>query len=264
VVFISHTGDSLFMVPWVVEATTLPGGVSRTARGWLGRSGAWEPFLRAAWTSPPNREPWRVLPNGPFRILVGEGDRLDRVFYEGGSRRLEVSLDETLAEWTGNRGGSFNVLEGGLVLGDRRVPGRVLDVSQGVRLSEGSMGDWLYLISGDSLAVVIQAPFYQEEDMFYQGWARDAEQELQWPEVRVTWEESRSYEPARRDIPSVLSLGTPSRSLEGQLRVVAIQLETRAGPGPVLPVDGIMEVQGRLRIQGRSVPVRGLLRHRQP
>lgn len=264
VVFISTTGDSLLLVPWVVEATTVPGGVARTARGWLGRSGTWEPFLRTAWTSPPNREPWRILPNGPFRILVGESDRLDRVFYEGGSRRLEVSLDETLAEWTGNRGGSFNVLEGGLVLGDRRVPGRVLDVTQGIRVSEGSMGDWLYLLSGDSVAVVVQAALHQEGAMSYQGWARVRDQELQWPEVRVTWQESRSYEPARRDIPSVLSLGTPSGSLGGQLRAVSIQLETRPGPGPVLPVDGIMEVEGRLRIQGRNLPVRGVLRHRQP
>ncbi|HSG47519.1 MAG TPA: hypothetical protein VLA43_06905 [Longimicrobiales bacterium] len=264
VVFVSTTGDSLLLAPWVVEATTLPGGVARSARGWLARNGAWESFLRSTWTSPPNREPWRILPQGPFRILVGEGDRVDRIFYEGGSRRLEVSLDESLAEWTGNRGGSFNVLQGGLVLGDRAVPGRVLDVSQGIRASEGSMGDWLFLVSGDSVVVVVQAPLYQEEEMAYQGWARDGAQELQWPEVQVQWEESRAYEPARRDVPSVLGIQTPSGSLEGELRVLAMQLETRAGPGPVLPVDGVMEVEGTLRIQGRTIPVRGVLRHRQP
>ena len=264
VVFVSTTGDSLLMVPWLVEATTVPGGVARLARGWLARNGAWEPFLRSSWDSPPNREPWRVLPHGAFRILVGEGDRLDRVFYEGGSRRLEVSLGESVAEWTGNRGGSFNVLEGGLVLGDRRVPGRVLDVSQGIRASEGSMGDWLYLLSGDSVAVVVQAPLYQEEDMAYQAWARDGAEELQWPEVQVQWRESRAYEPARRDVPSVLALSAPSGSLEGELRVLAMQVETRAGPGPVLPVDGVMEVEGTLRIQGRTIPVHGVLRHRRP
>lgn len=264
VVFVSTIGDSLLMVPWVVEATTVPGGVARTARGWLGRNGSWEPFMRTAWTSPPNREPWRILPSGPFRILVGEGDRLDRIFFEEGSRRLELSLGEAVAEWTGNRGGSFNVLEGGLVLGDRSIPGRILDASQGIRLVEGSLGDWLYLLSGDSVIVVIQAPRYQEEGGLFQGWARDRVEELQWPEVQVEWEESRAFEPARRDIPGVLTLRSPSGTLAGRLNVASMQLETRTGPGPLLPVDGIMEVEGSLRIQGRNVRVRGVLRHRQP
>lgn len=263
-VFISTTGDSLLVVPWILEATTVPGGVDRAVRGWLARNGAWEQFLRDAWRSPPNREPWRILPRGPLRILVGQGDRLDRIFYEGGSRRLEVSLDETEAEWTGNRGGSFNVMEGGLVLGDRRVPGRVLDVSQGIRVREGSLGDWIFLVSGDSLTLVAQAPLYQEEEMSFQGWARDGFQDLQWPELVVEWAERRAYEPARRDIPSVITIRSPSGNLQGELQVVSMQLETRAGPGPILPVDGIMDVEGTLRIQGRELPVRGILRHRQP
>lgn len=263
-VFVSTTGDSLLVVPWIIEATTVPGGVDRSARAWLARNGVWEAFLRDAWSSPPNQEPWRILPRGPLRILVGERDRLDRIVYEGGSRRLEVSLEESQAEWTGNRGGSFNVLEGGLVLGDRRVPGRVLDVSQGIRMSEGNLGDWLFLVSGDSLAMVVQAPLYQEEEMSYQGWALDGFQELQWPEVVVDWQERRAYEPARRDIPSVVTFRSPSGNLEGEVRVLTLQLEVRAGPGPVLPVDGVMDVEGTVRIQGRELPVRGILRHRQP
>jgi hypothetical protein len=264
VVFVSVTGDSLMVVPWVVEAETGPGGVDRSARGWLARGGSWEAFLDTAWTSPESREPWKVLPHGPFRILVGEGDRLDRIYYDDGNRRLEVSLEEPVVEWTGNRGGSFHVLEGGLVLGDRRVPGRVLDVSQGIRVSEGRLGDWLYLVSGDSVAAVIQAPLYSEEQMTYQGWARDGGEELQWPEVRVRWEESRAFEPARRDVPGRLVIETRSGSLGGELHVVAMQIQVGEGPGPLLPVDGIMELEGYLRIQEREVPVRGVLRHRQP
>ncbi len=263
-VFVSNTGDSLLVVPWVLEATTVPGGVARSARGWLARNGAWEAFMRDEWNSAPNQEPWRILPHGPLRILVGEGDRLDRIFYAGGGRRLEVSLDETLVEWTGNQGGSFNVVEGGLVLGDRRVPGRVLDVSQGIRVQEGSLGDWIFLTSGDSLALLAQAPRYQEEDMSYQAWALDGAQELGWPELSVEWEEQRAYEPARRDIPSILSVRSPASDLEAELQVLSFQLEVRAGPGPVLPVDGVMELAGMLRIGGRELPVQGVLRHRQP
>lgn len=264
VVFVSVTGDSLMVVPWVVEAATDAGGVQRSARGWLARGGSWEAFLDTAWTSPPTREPWKILPHGPFRLLVGEGDRLDRIYYEDGTRRLEVSLEEPVVEWTGNRGGSFHVLESGLVLGDRRVPGRVLDVSQGIRVSEGRLGDWAYLLSGDSVVVVIQAPLYSEAEMAYQGWALVGGEELQWPEVRVRWQESRAFEPARRDVPGRLLIETPSGVLSGELDVVAMQIQVGEGPGPLLPVDGIMELEGFLRIQEREIPVRGVLRHRQP
>ncbi|MDT8340043.1 MAG: hypothetical protein RQ751_00905 [Longimicrobiales bacterium] len=262
--FVSTGGDSLFMVPWILEATTLPGGVRRSARGWLARGDTWDPFLRATWEAPPSREPWRILPHGPLRVLVGEGDRLDRIFFDGGSRRLEVALEAPLVGWTGSRGGSFTLLEGGLILGDRRVPGHVLDVSQGIRTSEGSLGDWLFLASGDSLMVVVQAPLHRPDDGGYQGWARDGFQELQWPEVRVSWEDQRAFEPARRDVPGTLVLEAPAGTLSGRLRVVALHLEVREGSGPVLPVDGILAVQGTLEVRGRSLPVRGVLRHRQP
>ena len=263
VVFVSTTGDSLFVVPWIMEAYSRPGGVTRIARGWLARSSLWEAFMRDAWESPPNREPWRILPHGPLRILVGEGDRLDRIVYEGGSRRLEVSLNENLVEWTGNLGTSFDVLEGGLVLGDRRVPGQVLEVAQGFRPQDGVPGDWMFLTSGDSVSLVVHAPLHGEEPS-YQGWARAGIQDYQWPEVEVTWTESRAYEPARRDIPSVVALGTPEGDLEGEIRVLNIQVETRDGAGPVLPVDGILDVEGTLLLAGRPLPVRGILRHRQP
>lgn len=267
VTFVSTTGDSLFTVPWVVEATTMAGGVARTARAWLGRGGQWQPFLRAAWTTPPSREPWRIVPRGPLRILVGPGDRLDRILHDGGSRQVEVALEETVVEWTGNRGGSFHVREGGMTLGDRRVPGWVLDVSQGIRAQEGTLGDWLFLTSGDSLAMVVQAPIQtreSEEDVAYQGWAWFEGREYQWSRVDVAWAGLRSFEPARRDIPDSLSFATPDGLLDGSARVRDILLEVRDGPGPVLPVDGIMEVAGSLVLNERRVEVHGILRHRQP
>lgn len=264
VVFISTTGDSVFIVPWIVEARSRAGGVTRLARGWLGRSGEWQPFLREEWESPPSREPWRIVPHGPFRILVGPGDRLDRILYDDGNRRVEVSLDDVVAEWAGNRGGSFNVLEGGMVLGNRRLPGQLLDVSQGIRLEEGTMGDWMYLTSGDSLSMAIQSPLHDPDDPAYQGWARFEGREYQWPAVEVEWLESSSYEPARRDIPGLLGVRSPDGDMEGEIRVTTLLLETRPGDGPVLPVDGLMAVEGTLVLSDREVPVRGVLRHRQP
>ena len=268
VVFVSTTGDSAFTVPWIMEATSMAGGVARNARGWLGRGGQWQPFLRSTWTTPPSREPWRLLPSGPLRILVGPGDRLDHIVdmakaynADGVSRQVEVALEETVVEWTGNRGGSFHVREGGMTLGDRRVPGWVLEVSQGIRAEEGTLGDWLFLTSGDSLAMVVQASLHapEPEATSWQGWAWFEGREYQWSEVGVSWAGRRSYEPARRDIPDSLAFSTPDGLLSGGAGVRDILLEIRDGPGPVRPVDGIMEVDGSLVLNER-----GILRHRQP
>ena len=48
-VFATVTGDSIFLVPWLLEITTLPGTVVREARGWLNRSGTWESFFAERW-----------------------------------------------------------------------------------------------------------------------------------------------------------------------------------------------------------------------
>lgn len=265
ITFISTAGDSLFTVPWILEATPVPGGVDRTARGWLGRGGQWQPFLRASWSTPPSRQPWLPLPHGPLRIVVASDDRLVRIFHDGGNRLVEVALDETVTEWTGNRGASVNVLEGGMTLGARLVPGWVLDISQGIRTRDGTLGDWLFLASGDSLAMVVQASVHAEdpEDTEYQGWAWFEGREYQWSEVDLAWAGRRSFEPARRDIPDSLTFTTPDGLLDGSAGVRAILLEAKEGPGPVLPVDGIMEVEGSLVLNERQVEVHGILRHRQ-
>ena len=112
--------------------------------------------------------------------------------------------------------------------------------------------------------MVVQAPLQEGEETSFQGWGWDGRQETVWPDLRVSWSERRPFEPARRDIPSLLALRSPDAELEGVLRVLSVQLETRDGPGPVLPVDGIMDVEGILTIRGRELSVRGVLRHRQP
>ncbi|MEJ2538728.1 MAG: hypothetical protein P8188_01885 [Gemmatimonadota bacterium] len=263
-VFTSTGTGVRLVVPWILESTTRPGGVDRIHRGWLLRDAEWEPFYRSAWSTGPQREPWRVLPDGPFRILVGSGGRLDRIVFDGGGRQLELTLDEPLAEWTGNRGGAFTLLESGLILADRRVPGLLLDVSQGMRVTDGSPGDWIFLTSGAELALVVEAPLDEGEESPYQGWAvRDGEELDPWPLVEVDWSATRTFDPARRPIPDVVTLSTPDGRLSGRLEVRSIQLEARDGDGPVLPVDGLMDVAGQVTLEdGVEFPVQGLLRHR--
>lgn len=264
-VFANSSPNSRVMVPWVLESATRPGGVDRLHRGWLLRDGEWEPFYREEWSTGPMRAPWRVLPRGPFRILVGDGDRLDRVIYEGDGPSVQLTLDESLAEWTDSRGGSFHLLDGGLVLGDRRISGRVLDVSGGARLAEPPLGDWLFLASSTGWSVVLGAPLEAGGESAFQGWALspDDDEMGPWSGVSISWSEVRTFEPARRPIPEVLSIASEDGDLSGRLEVTSLELETREGAGPVFPVDGFLGVTGEVQVGDRgSIEVHGVMRHR--
>ena len=98
----------------------------------------------------------------------------------------------------------------------------------------------------------------------YIGWARLGDRELRWPRVDVEWTETRAFERARRDVPVAWSFASADGALVGTLSTVAMHLTVRAGPGPILPVEGLFQVSGTLTIDGDSYEVRGVLRHLQP
>ena len=78
-VFMTTTGDSLLLVPWLLDTPPASNRVFRAARGWVARGGTWEQFLTERWHTAPTRYPARVLPYGTFRIVVGDRGRVDGV-----------------------------------------------------------------------------------------------------------------------------------------------------------------------------------------
>ena len=262
-VFMTAGADSALWVPWLFSASSRPEGVAREVHASLYRGGMWEPFLSEAWETPPSRAAWRILPRGPLRLVVSEGEALERIIYAGGTRELEVELGDVLAEWTGARGETFRLLDGGLILGDRRTRGLVLDVVRTREPSSGAPGDWMLLVSGDSLQVVLHAPpgpAHALENPF-RGWARLGFGRLDLPDVSIDWAEVRPFEPARRDVPVAWELSAESVDMTGRLDVSSSQLEAGVGEGAILPVSGLFEVTGTLTIRGSRYPVRGLIRH---
>lgn len=262
VVFLTTARDTTLLVPWLLEATSRPDGVDRTARAWLLRGGDWEPFLDQHWSTPPTRVPWRILPVGPLHLVVGPDEALERLIFDAAPRELEVALDEPLVEWTGRQGEVFRILEGGLLLGGRRSSGVVLDLSRGGESDRPPPGDWALLVSGDSLQLVLHATPEDGENL-YEGWARLDFRELSFPQLEVAWADVRAFERARRDVPVAWTLQEESPSVQGRLDVVTAHLETGEGEGPLLPVDALFEVSGSLTLEGSDYPVRGLFRHTQ-
>jgi len=263
IVFLTTRGDSSLVVPWSFSARTRPGGVDRRVEGWLARSGTWDPFFSEAWEGPQSRVPWRILPRGPIRMIVGQRDALERLFFEEGPKRLEVVLEDLLVEWTGPRAQTFRIHEGAAVLASGRVPGVVLDLARARTWEDPAPGDWAFLVSGDTLQMVMedQAGASGPQGGEYSVWARVGFSQEQWQGIQLAWSETRAFEPARRDIPMAWEIRSRTVAMEGNLTAVAPFLETGEGEGPVLPVEALYQVSGTLSLNGREYPVQGLIRH---
>lgn len=263
VVFMTSRGDSTLVVPWLFFSQAVPGGVQRETRGWLARGGSWEPFYSDAWETSPSRAPWRILPHGPVRLIVGPGDALDGVIYESGPRLLEVNPGELLAEWRGQRGETYRAQEGVALLSNQRVDGVMMDLARARAAGDPVPGDWLFLVSGDSLHLFVDSPDggTAGASASYRGWAQLDLSQLQWPQILVEWEEVRAFEPARRDVPVRWSIASTDGEMEGTLVIQSSNMEVGTGEGPILPVDAFFEVEGSIRVEGGEYPVRGLVRH---
>jgi hypothetical protein len=264
VVFIGSAGDSTLTVPWLFTAYTRPGGVDRRARAWLARGGTWEPFVDESWATAPTRVPWRLHPHARLRLVVGEGERLEGLMFAEGSRRLEVAIGATRADWTGSQGETFLVADGGTVLAQQRIPGLVLDLARAHRGETPAPGDWMFLISGDSVQMVLtgnEAPGADGADS-YEGWGRFPDKsERPWRDVNVSWVETRAFERARRDVPVRWRVRSGDGEMQVELTQQSANIEAGAGAGPLLPVEAFFEVTGTMRVGEATYPVRGLVRH---
>lgn len=278
VVFVSTDGDTALVVPFSFRSRAGEHVVERRIRGSVARQGTWETFVDDRWETPPTRTPWRLHPRASVRLLVGGEDRLDGILYREGGRGLEVALGEELAEWGGGSGVTLRLLEGEAVVSGRRIPGTVLDVSGAWEAGDPPEGDVSVLVSGDSLLVVLEEPrerssagipdmpVEEEAAVEYGGWALvGGEEEILLDPVRVEWDRRRAYEESRRDVPTAWRLaGGGDVPVRGRLEARASEFLAGEGEGPVLPVEGLNQVEGTLVLGDRSYPVHGFLRHAQP
>ena len=262
-VFAALDGESVFMVPWMIQTDEYSDTVVREAQGWLARGGIWEAFYAERWETPPTRNPARVLPHRSLSFVVREGDAIDGIVFEEGPRSLELVLGEVHATWSGARGEAFEVIAGAAYLSDQRVDGLILDMSRASTADGPPGGDWALLLSGDSARFFFAADseYGGDAEPIYRGWADLEDRELQWPAVRVDWESTQAFPPARRDVPVAWRVWSDDGTLEGELEAVSAEIQPGSGPGPLLPVLALFEVAGTVATDEGNFPVRGLLVH---
>jgi hypothetical protein len=262
-VFANVSGDSVFLVPWVIRSRSQPDAVQHEARGWLARSGTWDAFYTEEWTTPPSRAPARFLPYGNLRLLVEEGDIVDGIIFDDGARSLELVLGDALASWGGARGETVEILQGAAYLAEERVDGVVLHLARASADASPPGGDWALLLSGDSVRVVLAADSEHggEVPPLYRGWADVNGASRQWPELHVEWTATQGFPPARRDVPASWRVWSDNGTFEGELHALSSDIRAGAGPGPLLPVRALFEVVGQVSTAEGDFPIHGLLAH---
>jgi hypothetical protein len=262
-VFANVSGDSVFLVPWLVRMTSRPDGVVREARGWLARSGTWDAFFAEEWMTPPSRAPARFLPHGNLQLLVQEGGVVDGIIFEDGTRSLELTLGEARASWGGPRGETVELMEGAAFLGDDRVDGVVLHLTRASAGAEVPGGDWALVMSGDSASFVFAAEAEHDDatEPLYRGWGDLGDQQLQWPEMHLEWTAAQAFPPARRDVPASWRIWSEDATIDGELHAVSSDIQAGTGTGPLLPVRALFEVVGEVSTEAGDFPVHGLVVH---
>jgi hypothetical protein len=198
-----------------------------------------------------------------MRLLVEDGDVIEGILFDDGIRRLDLILGTVEASWTDPRGGSFEVVRGAAYLADQRMDGMVLEMT---RASAGDAlpgGDWAFLLSGDSAQFVFAADteYGDGSEPIYRGWGRLDDDVLQWGDVRVDWSRTEAFPPARRDIPVAWRAWTSDGLLEALLEALSAEIQPGVGPGPLLPVRALYEVEGDVSTAEGTFPVRGILVH---
>jgi hypothetical protein len=111
--------------------------IERSAGLWHSDSDSWAPLLDLSWSDQAIREPWRLVPNGPLRILVDDVGEIEALRGRGGGGWFRLSPEVRLIEWSPDDLARYQVSRGEWSLGAEKVTGLLVDIQSG---SEGVNG----------------------------------------------------------------------------------------------------------------------------
>ncbi len=261
--FLSVSSDPAIAIPWFFRSRAQVGGVRRDRSVWLQRGETWEALVQESTLGPTSRTPWRLLPEGTVRLIVGEEDRVEALLLRNGPAELETRLVEFLTEWTRPTGDPVRLFQARAVFPSGPVEGYVLDLPRSWEAPASAPGDWMFLVEGNRLQLFLEeipSPPEARIPTRYRGWSRSESEPGMWSSVTVRWEDMRPFELARRNIPARWTISAAG-SLAGELVSSSSHLTAGEGDGPILPVSGLFGVSGTLRVEGREAFVVGVVRH---
>ena len=266
-VFTTLGADSTLVVPWIFETATRADEAERSIRSWMYRGESWELFLEDSWQSRPTSAPWRLLPRPGVRLVVGPGDALASVIHPSPSRALELEFLDSRVEWSANVRESITMSAARLHLADAAVEGMVFDLSRARETAAGVAGDFVVLVSGDSLQIALQTPRVLDPDDEtvpdepWSGFARLNLRTIPISDAQLVWTGRQAFYRARRDVPNAWAISSAASGLWASMRVRSALLAAGEGPGPRFPIEGVFTVAGRVVFEGVEYPVQGFYHH---
>lgn len=109
-------------------------GFRRGIRTRLLTDSAWQALQDDGWEMAPMREPWRLVPYGTLKVLVGDEGELDALVYQE-EPSLRLDPGSYLAEYTPDGGTQLVLRQGQLHLDDEVFTGIILDSQHGRALT---------------------------------------------------------------------------------------------------------------------------------
>ena len=206
--------------------------IYRTARVWLGQPEGWTRLFDSEWSDAPMREPWRLVPHGPLRLVVDDAGEIDALLLRTDSL-LRLSTMPPRGEWSPTEALRFRVRQAGLDIGGEALAGVLLDVHAGAEgAMEGAPGK-LFVTDGSGLLLVVSDADGSP------AWLRSGAREETFDSVSVAPLDSVGADGWRID--------APGGGLSGEIVIVGTPLGATGTSSGIGLVRGWLEVRGERR-----------------
>lgn len=125
VAFVPHgDGPSAYLR---LDQTARTGSLARGYRGWTMEGGDVRTVLSVDDTLPTPRAAWRPLPASGLRVVADRNGRLRTLVLDGPDRRIRLTVDSALRDWTGPTGQPERLAAARAVREGDIVPGLLLE-----------------------------------------------------------------------------------------------------------------------------------------
>lgn len=111
----------------------------RRAHGWLFRSD-WAPVLDEAWSMRPMREPWRLVPHGPLRLIAGTDERIEALIVDRPGTPLRIMPGTELATYATAPTLEYVLRQARMRVGEEEHVGVLLDLQRVRPLGDSAAG----------------------------------------------------------------------------------------------------------------------------
>ena len=253
------------------EALSDSAGVRRGLRARLVDGEEWISLMDAAWEMAPMRDPWRLVPQAPLRLIVSDAGELAALEVRGD---VEVRLEpgRLLDEHAPDAGTQLMLREASLVLDGTSHAGVLLDAQLGRSVEPG----FLPRTPDDSVAPAISPTARPGTEAllldargYYMVVASSANGELAWVHnagrgearvgIRLEPSELETFAEGAVDVPVAWRVLGPGGEVMGELRAEASDRAALAGPGDATALAYVL-VSGWIEDRSARREVFGLVR----